>query len=583
MFLSSKANRLLGPLSMLRTLWSYLWDNEKKIKISLITSVACNIISILLSTTIPVFFCYIINSFGSTSLENFIWFLTLLIAYVSIWSLSKITILVREILMFPAMERAIRLLTSRLFQHIHLLPFQYHVRCKTGEVASIIETAMNAFPPIVWSLTFALGPLIIESSCILGIVTFICGSTYSFMLAMFLMFYAIVTNWSFKKSLRPLRKANYSHLVASSKIVDSLLSFSSVKYFYTYNYEFEKIDKVLDSREQKVTYSLIKDQMVRVYQVFVVSTSFILLMLYTGYNLILNNLSLGEFIMIHTYMLQFTVPLEGFGQIFQTLNQNLVKMERVLKVFKIPLESKNKSILLDENQQFHIIFDNVWFGYKKELPIFKGLSFELLPQQTIAIIGETGSGKSTIVGLLLGFLKPWKGRILINGYDIKDINQESLIKLIGIVPQEVNLFNDTIAHNILYANMLANQKMLVNALTAASLKDTIEKLPDGLETIVGERGLQLSGGEKQRIGLARAIIRQPRLYIFDEATSSLDLKTEKQIVKNIESISSNASTLIVAHRLSTVAFADRIILLEKGVIKDKNYDSLVKEEKALTI
>jgi ATP-binding cassette subfamily B protein len=485
--------------------------------------------------------------------------------------------------MFPAMERAIRLLTSRLFQHIHLLPFQYHVRCKTGEVASIIETAMNAFPPIVWSLTFALGPLIIESSCILGIVTFICGSTYSFMLAMFLMFYAIVTNWSFKKSLRPLRKANYSHLVASSKIVDSLLSFSSVKYFYTYNYEFEKIDKVLDSREQKVTYSLIKDQMVRVYQVFVVSTSFILLMFYTGYNLILNNLSLGEFIMIHTYMLQFTVPLEGFGQIFQTLNQNLVKMERVLKVFKIPLESKNKSILLDENQQFHIIFDNVWFGYKKELPIFKGLSFELLPQQTIAIIGETGSGKSTIVGLLLGFLKPWKGRILINGYDIKDINQESLIKLIGIVPQEVNLFNDTIAHNILYANMLANQKMLVNALTAASLKDTIEKLPDGLETIVGERGLQLSGGEKQRIGLARAIIRQPRLYIFDEATSSLDLKTEKQIVKNIESISSNASTLIVAHRLSTVAFADRIILLEKGVIKDKNYDSLVKEEKALTI
>jgi len=583
MFLSSKANRLLGPLSMLRTLWSYLWDNEKKIKISLITSVACNIISILLSTTIPVFFCYIINSFGSTSLENFIWFLTLLIAYVSIWSLSKITILVREILMFPAMERAIRLLTSRLFQHIHLLPFQYHVRCKTGEVASIIETAMNAFPPIVWSLTFALGPLIIESSCILGIVTFICGSTYSFMLAMFLMFYAIVTNWSFKKSLRPLRKANYSHLVASSKIVDSLLSFSSVKYFYTYNYEFEKIDKVLDSREQKVTYSLIKDQMVRVYQVFVVSTSFILFGLYTGYNLILNNLSLGEFIMIHTYMLQFTVPLEGFGQIFQTLNQNLVKMERVLKVFKIPLESKNKSILLDENQQFHIIFDNVWFGYKKELPIFKGLSFELLPQQTIAIIGETGSGKSTIVGLLLGFLKPWKGRILINGYDIKDINQESLIKLIGIVPQEVNLFNDTIAHNILYANMLANQKMLVNALTAASLKDTIEKLPDGLETIVGERGLQLSGGEKQRIGLARAIIRQPRLYIFDEATSSLDLKTEKQIVKNIESISSNASTLIVAHRLSTVAFADRIILLEKGVIKDKNYDSLVKEEKALTI
>ena len=359
--------------------------------------------------------------------------------------------------------------------------------------------------------------------------------------------------------------------------MDSFLNFTSIKYFHTYSFEFQKISKILTSREVKIADSLIKDQMIRVYQTLILSSSFLVLMVFTGYNLIHNKLSLGEFIMIHTYMLHFTAPLEGFGQIFQMLNQSIVKMERVLKTFKKPLESKQGVIMFDKEKSLHIVFDDVWFGHQKDLPILKGISFELLPNQTLAIIGETGSGKSTIISLLLGFLTPWKGRILINNQNLKDIDQESLLNLIGIVPQDVTLFNDTISHNILYANLLASKKMLMDALEVASLKETIEKLPQGLETIVGERGAQLSGGEKQRIGLARAIIRQPKLYIFDEATSSLDSRTEKQIIKNIENIAHKASTLIIAHRLSTVAFADRIILLENGYIKDKSYDSLVRE------
>ena len=241
------------------------------------------------------------------------------------------------------------------------------------------------------------------------------------------------------------------------------------------------------------------------------------------------------------------------------------------------MKLKKGSIVLNKNQSLHIIFEDVWFGHQKDAPILKGISFELLPNQTLAIVGETGSGKSTIISLLLGFLKPWKGNIFINGYDLKDIDQESLINLIGIVPQDVTLFNDTISHNILYADISANKKMLVDALNMASLTETIQKLPQGLKTIVGERGAKLSGGEKQRIGLARAIIRQPKLYVFDEATSSLDSRTEQQIIKNIENIAHKVSTLIIAHRLTTVAFADRIVLLEKGLIKDKSYDSLVRE------
>ena len=476
------------------------------------------------------------------------------------------------------MERAIRLLTFHLFQHIQLLPFQYHLKRKTGEISSIIETAIQSFPPIVWSIAFALCPLVVESICVFGIVTYICGISYACILATCLVLFVIATRWGFIKALGSLRQANYSHLTANSKIVDSFLNFSSTKYFHAYKFEFQKINQILESREIKIKNSLIKDQMIRVYQTLIISFSFLLLMVFTGYNLILNKLSLGEFIMIHTYMLQFTLPLENFGQIFQMLNQSFVKMEKVLKIFNNPLKIKKETIVLDKKQSLHIVFEDVWFGHQKDVPILKGISFEFFPNQTLAIVGETGSGKSTIISLLLGFSEPWKGRILINGYDLKDIDQESLINLIGIVPQDVTLFNDTISHNILYADMSASKKMLVDALDIASLTETIQKLPQGLETIVGERGAQLSGGEKQRIGLARAILRQPKLYVFDEATSSLDSRTEKQIIKNIENISHKASTIIITHRLSTVAFADRIILLENGLIKNKSYDSFMEED-----
>ena len=562
---------------ILSLLWPYLWSADREVRCKLVFSIVFNLLAILASISAPIIFARIIDSFSSFhSLSlSYSWFLILLMVYVGIWSLSKIFTYLREIIMFPVMERAIHLLTFDLFQHIQLLPFQYHLKRKTGETVSTLETVIQSFPPIVWSLVFALGPLIVESVCMFGVVAFICGFFYSLILAMCLIFFLIVTSWGFMKAIRPLRRANLSHFATTSKIVDSFLNFSTTKYFHTYNFEFKKIDQVLDSRESKITKALIKNQMIRVYQTLILFLSFLVLMVFTGYDLIHGKLSLGEFIMIHTYMLQFALPLESFGQIFQTLNQSFTKMEKALKIFKNSPESRKGLVKLDRKKPLHIIFDDVWFGYQKDVPLLKNVSFEILPGQTLAIIGETGSGKSTIVSLLLGFLEPWKGRIIINGYDLKDVNQESLLGSIGIVPQEVTLFNDTISHNILYANMSASKSRLMNTLDIANLKKAIQKFPEGLETIVGERGAKLSGGEKQRVGLARAIIRQPNFYIFDEATSALDSKTETQIMKNIEIISRKASTLMIAHRLSMVAFADKILLLEKGSIKDRNYDSLI--------
>lgn len=584
MFSFLKVIKTCKFLITLRGLGPYLWSEDRRIRCKLVFSVVCNFLAILASVSTPVLFARIIDFYSSHgAFLSHSWFSILLIVYVGVWSLGKIFIYLREIIMFPVMERAIHLLAFHLFQHIQLLPFQYHLKRKTGEITSTIEAAIQVFPSIVWSLAFTLGPLIVESICVFGIVTFICGISYSLILAICIIFYVIATRWGFTKALRALRQANLSHLGMTSKIVDSFLNFSSIKYFHTYDFEFKKIDQVLDYRETKITNSLVKAQMVRVYQSLVLSFSFLFLMVFTGYNLISNKLSLGEFVMIHTYMLQFALPLEGFGQIFQMLNQSFVKMEKALRIFKNPLDIKKGSVILDKKKPLHVIFEDVWFGYQKDFPILKSVSFELFPNQSLAIVGETGSGKSTIVSLLLGFLEPWKGRIVVNGHDLKEIDQESLVNLIGVVPQDVTLFNDTISHNILYADMSASKEALRAALDAANLNKTIQKFSQGLETIVGERGAQLSGGEKQRIGLARAIIRQPKLYIFDEATSSLDSKTEKQIIKNIEAISQNVSTLIISHKLSTINFADKIILLEKGVIQDKSYDSLVKEASIDTI
>jgi ABC-type transport system involved in Fe-S cluster assembly fused permease/ATPase subunit len=570
-------------LTILKTLWPYLWGDDRKIRYKLTLSIMFNGFAVLGSIITPFLFGCIIDSLSSSQSSplSHSWFFTLLIAYVGVWSISKIFLYLRKIMMFPVMERANHLLVFHLFQQIQFLPFQYHLKRKTGEVTGVIEMAMDAFQPIVWSFAFAFVPLVVESICVFGIITLTCGVCYSLILIACLIFYIGVTRWGFRRVLRFLRQANLSQLETTSKIVDSFLNFSSIKYFHTYDFEFKKIDRVLESRENKISGSLIRDQMIRVHQALILSLSFLLLMVFAGYNLILNRLSLGQFIMIHTYMLQFTSPLEGFGQIFQTLNQSFVKMEKALRVFKYRLETKHGFIKLDRKNPLHIVFEDVWFGYQKDMPILKGISFELLPNQTLAIIGETGSGKSTIISLLLGFAEPSKGRILINGHDLKSINQESLIALIGIVPQDVTLFNDTISHNILYADMSANNKMLNDILYITNLKKTIQKLPQGIETIVGERGSELSGGEKQRIGLARAIIRRPKLYIFDEATSSLDSKTERQIIKNIESISKSASTLIISHNLSTISFADKIIILEKGLIQDKSYDSLIKEGNTL--
>ena len=563
-------------LVVLRVLWLYLWGADEKIRYRLVLSIIGNTVAIILSVSAPLLFARVVDSISS--FNTFVTtktFLVLLITYVVIWSLSKILLCIREIIMFPVIERAIHLLALDLFQHIQLLPFLYHLKRKTGEITTTIEAAVQSFPPIIWPLAFVLFPLVLESLCVFIVIAFICGIYYSLILSTCLAFYVIATHCGFTKTLKWRRESNFSHFAATSKIVDSFLNFSSIKYFHTYNFEFQKINQALDLREHKVTNSLVKDQIVRVYQTIILSLSFLLLMVFTGYNLILNRLSLGEFVMIHTYMLQFIVPLEVFAQVFQMINQNFVKMEKALRTFKKPLEKKHGSIVVDQKEPLHIVFEDIWFGYHKKIPILKGITFEILPNQTVAIIGKTGSGKSTIVSLLLGFLEPWKGRILVNGQDLKNIDRESLINLIGIVPQDVTLFNDTIARNVLYADTSASQKQLMEAINIASLNETAQKFPQGLETIVGERGAQLSGGEKQRVGLARAIIRKPKLYIFDEATSSLDSKTEKQIIKNIETVSRNASTLIITHRLSTIAFADKIILLEKGSAEDKSYKTLM--------
>lgn len=515
------------------------------------------------------------HNFAIYSKQGAYSFMFSVLAFALLWFFSKVLYFLREVLMFPVMERAVTCLTFDLYKHTISLPLSEHLKRKTGELTSILENALECFPPIVWSLAFSLGPTIIETIGTAVILGYVCGFYYSFILLIGFILFILTSLYGLRKSYPKLNGANQTRISTAGDILDSLMNFASVKYFHNFEYELKKIRNILSHRESKVVDSLIQNEMTSVYQAISLVFTSILIISFSGYGLLKGQISIGKFIMIQGYVLQFTKPLDNFGYILQMLNQSIVKMSKALELFDQPVPKHSGQLNLKESEPLSIEVRNVWFAYKND--ILKGCSFDLKAGETIALVGETGSGKSTLINLILGFVRPIRGEILINGHNVNDIAHESFMRSVGIVPQDVSLFYDTLRYNIQYANPNKDDnELLTRAIHAAQLEKTIEHLPQGLETMVGERGTQLSGGERQRVGLARAIIRQPKLFIFDEPTSSLDSRTEYQILKNISEITRNTqiSSIIISHKLSTVSFADRIYILEQGILKEISRDYL---------
>jgi ATP-binding cassette subfamily B protein len=370
---------------------------------------------------------------------------------------------------------------------------------------------------------------------------------------------------------------NAADNAVSTKLIDSLLNFETVKYFNNEEHEYKRLDESLQEYEKESVNNQYSLSYLNIAQTVVIMTGITIMLVMSAFDIREGSLTIGGFVVINAYMLQLYQPLNFFGTVYREIRQSLTDMENLFTLWEEKPNLTDSDQSASKTNQASIRFENVSFDYDERRTIIENISFEVPDGKKVALVGPTGAGKSTISRLLFRFYDPKQGAIFINNENIKDISQSSLRKMIGVVPQDTVLFNDTIYYNISYGNPEASEEQIYEAARSADIHNFVIGLPDGYQTLVGERGLKLSGGEKQRVAIARAILKNPSIFFFDEATSALDSTTEKEIQKNLQTISQNRTTLVIAHRLSTAADADEILVLEHGQITERGtHDELLR-------
>ncbi|MCX7091742.1 MAG: ABC transporter ATP-binding protein/permease [Legionellales bacterium] len=560
-----------------KKIYPYLWPQDWNIRARLLVAIFLLLTTILLNVGVPLILRHVIDVISTPSSIKTL-AVMLLLAYGFSWTLSRGMNQLCMIPMNRVIERGMRLLCLSVFDHLMLLSSRYHASRKTGEILSIIDRAQFAFWPFFCGLFFLIFPTLIEMVIAASILTYLYGVFYGLILIGILGAYMIFSVYGSQWSARVQGLANEKSSHVSSVLVDSLLNYEVVRSFGAREYEHKRCDTFLAERENAATKQHDAGQWVHLGQGVIMGLGLIILTVLSGLGVVAGALKISDFVLINVYLLQFMAPLGNFGYVLRDINEGLTNLAAVGNILDEEPEVQDNlgatSLVLKEGM---VTFDNVQFAYDERRNILQQVSFEIPAKKTIAIVGSTGAGKSTIAKLLFRYYDLSGGRIMIDGQDISHVTQASLQSVIGIVPQHTTLFNDTLYYNIAYGRPEATEKEIQQAIKQAHLETFIASLPDGINTKVGEQGLQLSGGERQRVAIARVLLKKPAIFIFDEATSSLDTKTEQLIQKNIEEVSQNATTLIIAHRLSTVVHADEIIVLDEGRIAEKGtHESLLK-------
>ena len=484
----------------------------------------------------------------------------------------------RDVVFARVGQRALRQLAIVTFTHIHKLSMRYHTSRKTGGLSRIIERGVKGVDFLLRFLLFSIGPLFLELLMTSIILFFVFDVRFLLVVLITIFLYIIftfsVTEWRVK-----IRKImNEQDTDANQKAIDSLLNYETVKYFSAENREISRYGSAMTKYEAASIKTLYSLSFLNFGQSFFISSGLVVVMIMAAIGVHDGTMTVGDFVMVNAYMIQITMPLNFLGTIYREIRQAIVDMSEMFDLLEQPAEVEDKNganELLVSNGV--IEFKKVSFGYDRERNILKSISFTVKKGQTLAVVGSTGSGKSTIGRLLFRFYDVDKGSIIIDGQDISQVTQESLRRNIGMVPQDIVLFNDTIFYNIAYGKLNASKAEVESVAKAAKIHDFIMELPLGYDTSVGERGLKLSGGEKQRIAIARTLLKAPDLLVLDEATSSLDTRTEKDIKESLLSLGKGRTTIIIAHRLSTISNSDQIIVVEKGeVIESGTHKSLIK-------
>ena len=474
-------------------------------------------------------------------------------------------------------QRALRQLALETFTHIHELSLRYHITRKTGGLSRIIERGVKGVEFLLRFMLFSIGPLILELLMIGIILAVVFDVTYlgvvAITIGLYIWFTFAVTEWRVK-----IRKEmNDQDTDANQKAIDSLLNFETVKYFGAEKREAERYDSAMEryvAAALKTQYTL---GFLNFGQSLLITAGLVVVMVMAAMGVSNGTLTVGDFVMVNAYMIQITMPLNFLGTVYREIRQSLIDMGDMFDLLEQPQEVKDKpgapAIRIDGG---NVSFKDVYFGYDAARPILKGVSLDVPAGQTVAIVGPSGSGKSTIGRLLFRFYDVGGGALEIDGQDVRDVTQASIHAEIGVVPQDTVLFNDTIYYNIAYGRPDASREEVRAAARAAKIHDFILGLPEGYDTAVGERGLKLSGGEKQRVGIARTLLKNPKILLLDEATSALDTETEVEIQEELKAMGEGRTVLTIAHRLSTIADADRIVVLEAGVIVEEGtHDELL--------
>jgi ATP-binding cassette subfamily B protein len=486
----------------------------------------------------------------------------------------------RDAVFAKVAQRAMRTSALKTFEHLHALSLRFHLDRQTGGLSRVIERGVSGIEFLLNFMIFNIVPTLLEILLVCGILwglfdwrfAAVTGATIFGYIA----FSLIVTEWRIKFR----REMNERDTEANTKAIDSLLNYETVKYFGNEGHESRRYDGALKMYERAAIRSKISLAMLNIGQAGMIAIGLVAINAMAAMGVIAGTMTVGDFVLVNAYLIQLYLPLNFLGFVYRQIRQSLTDMDAMFGLLKVGREVADKpdapALAVTGGE---IVFEAVNFGYDERRPILRDVNFTVPPGKTVAIVGPSGAGKSTVSRILFRFYDVTDGTVRIDGQDIRDVSQKSLRASIGIVPQDTVLFNDTIYYNIAYGRPDASPAEIEEAARMARIHDFVMGLPDGYQTRVGERGLKLSGGEKQRVAIARTILKRPAILLFDEATSALDTHTEQEIQKSLDEVSANRTTLVIAHRLSTVVGADEIIVLDQGQIceRGRHAELLAKE------